>query len=165
MKEELLTLISQIEDAEERQARLYERLGSSWGRYRATGEYSFLVETAFYLNQLYGGYERVFQSIAELFGNSIDRAGWHKSLLEKMRVAIKGLRPAVLGDESFRCLNDLRAFRHFFRHAYDVDLELEKVELVLKKALRFKELWADERRAFLEFLEDMTAAADDEMGP
>ncbi|MEW6397540.1 MAG: hypothetical protein AB1503_00015 [Bacillota bacterium] len=156
-----MTLISQIEDANRRQARLYERIDQSWRRYRATGDYSCVVETAFYLNQLYAGYERVFQSVAEVFGNAVDSGGWHRSLLERMRLSVKGLRPALVGDEGFRCLNELRAFRHFFRHAYDVDLEPDRVELVLKKAFRLRELWAQEGRSFVEFLHEMERASDD----
>ncbi|WP_342669563.1 hypothetical protein [Desulfovirgula thermocuniculi] len=72
-----------------------------------------------------------------------------------MRLSLEGLRPALIGEETFRCLNDLRSFRHFFRHAYDMDLEPEKVELVVKKALRLKELWANDCRAFTDFLREL----------
>ncbi|MBC7339546.1 MAG: hypothetical protein H5U04_06755 [Firmicutes bacterium] len=165
MKEKLLTLMGEIEDANRRQARLYEKLERSWGRYRAAGEYSSLVETAFYLNQLYSGYERVLEAVAEVFGNSVEGPGRHKSLLEKMRLHVKGLRPALVGDEAFWCLNELRAFRHFFRHAYDIDLEPGKVELVVTKALRLKELWAEDTRDFMHFLEEMARMADDGPDP
>jgi uncharacterized protein YutE (UPF0331/DUF86 family) len=69
-----------------------------------------------------------------------------------MRLSLEGLRPALISEETFRCLNELRAFRHFFRHAYDTDLEPEKVELVVRKALKLKDLWAGDCRAFKEFL-------------
>lgn len=155
MKEKLLVLLSEIESTNHRQERLYEKLQESWERHQKTGEYSYLVETAFYLNQLYSGYEKIFYEVAEVFENSLETIRWHKSLLEKMRLSLEGLRPALIGEETFRCLNDLRAFRHFFRHAYDVDLESEKVELVVKKALRLKELWVKDCRAFTDFLREL----------
>lgn len=109
MKERLLALVSLIQDANRRQARLYDKLDRSWSRYRSTQDYSCLVETAFYLNQLYSGYERVFEAVAEVFDNSAEDARWHKSLLDKMRLSVKRVRPALVGDEAFWCLNEMRA--------------------------------------------------------
>ncbi|BAF60766.1 hypothetical protein PTH_2585 [Pelotomaculum thermopropionicum SI] len=152
MKERILLLISEVESANRRQAQLYSKLDRSWERYQQNGDYSCLVETAFYLNQLYSGYERIFWDVAGVFENTLDSIHWHKSLLERMRLSIEGLRPALVGEETFRCLNELRAFRHFFRHAYDTDLEPEKVALVMKKALRLKDLWAGDCQAFINFL-------------
>ncbi|MGQ9498685.1 MAG: ribonuclease toxin HepT-like protein [Desulfotomaculales bacterium] len=152
MKERILVLLGEMESVAQRQARLYERLDRSWERYRASREYGYLVETAFYLNQIYSGYEKIFFEVAEVFENTIDTLHWHKSLLERMRLSLEGLRPALISEETFRCLNELRAFRHFFRHAYDTDLEPEKVELVVRKALRLKDLWAGDYQAFKEFL-------------
>lgn len=157
MKERILLLLSEIESTNRRQARLYEKLDQSWQRYKATNDYSYLVETAFYLNQLYSGYEKVFHEVAEVFENTVDNPRWHKSLLERMRLAIEGLRPALIDEETFRCLNELRTFRHFFRHAYDTDLEPEKIALVVKKALRLKDLWAGDCQAFTAFLQELAS--------
>lgn len=157
MKEKILLLLSEIESTNQRQARLYEKLDRSWQRYQESGDYSYLVETAFYLNQLYSGYEKISHAVAEVFENTVDSLRWHKSLLERMRLAIEGLRPALISDETFRCLNELRAFRHFFRHAYDTDLEPEKILLVVKKALRLKDLWASDCQAFAAFLRELAS--------
>lgn len=155
MKERILLLLSEIESTNQRQARLYERLGRSWKQYQESRDYSYLVETAFYLNQLYSGYERIFYEVAAVFENTVESLRWHKSLLERMRLTIEGLRPPLISDETFRCLNELRAFRHFFRHAYDTDLEPEKLELVVKKALRLKDLWTGDCQAFTAFLREL----------
>lgn len=155
MKEKILLLISEVESTNRRQAQLFEKIERSWGRYQQNRDYSCLVETAFYLNQLYSGYERIFWEVAGVFENTLDSIHWHKSLLERMRLSIEGLRPALLSEETFRCLNELRAFRHFFRHAYDTDLEPEKVALVMKKASRLKDLWVSDCRAFIEFLRNL----------
>ncbi|MEW6447350.1 MAG: hypothetical protein AB1426_04575 [Bacillota bacterium] len=158
MKERILLLLSEIESTNRRQARLYEKLDQSWQRYQATNDYSYLVETAFYLNQLYTGYEKIFHEVAEVFENTVDSLRWHKSLLERMRLAIEGLRPALISDGTFRCLNELRAFRHFFRHGYDTDLEPEKIELVVRKALRLKDLWDSDCLSFTAFLRELASS-------
>jgi len=157
MKEKILLLLSEIERADGRQAGLHERLERSWERFLQEGDYSLLVETAFYLNQLYSGYERVLLETAEVFESSLDSMSWHKSLLERMRLDLEGIRPAFISEDTCRCLNELRAFRHFFRHAYDVDLEAEKIALVVKKASRLKELWAADSAAFRAFLRRLAA--------
>ncbi|HHW43040.1 hypothetical protein GFC01_03685 [Desulfofundulus thermobenzoicus] len=157
MKERILLLLSEMEDINRRQARIYDKLDRSWKHYHANADYSYLVETAFYLNQLYSGYEKIFYQVAEVFENTVDTLHWHKSLLDRMRLSIEGLRPALLSEEAYHCLNELRAFRHFFRHAYDTDLEAEKVALVLKKAWQLKDLWAGNYHSFTAFLRELAA--------
>lgn len=49
----------------------------------------------------------------------------------------------------------MRAFRRFFRHAYDTDLDPEKTALVVRRALRLKDLWARDTRVFKEFLREL----------
>ena len=41
----------------------------------------------------------------------------------KMFLAIPDLRPAVLPEGLQSALNDLRSFRHLFRHGYDFELD------------------------------------------
>lgn len=38
-------------------------------------------------------------------------------------MAIEGVRPALLASETAQLLHRLRSFRHFFRHAYRVELD------------------------------------------
>lgn len=140
MREKLLLLLSEIEDANRSQNRLHEKLEQSWGRYRATAEYNYLVETAFYLSQLSIGYERVLEAVARAFGDS---AG----------------KPAMLSGEALGCMNELRAFRHFFHCACDADLDPKKVEPVVEKAFRLKALWAEGCREFMRDLEKKVRAA------
>lgn len=45
--------------------------------------------------------------------------------------------PAVLSQESFDLLNELRKFRHFLRHAYSVELDLNSLRR-LKDMVREK---------------------------
>ncbi|NSW84346.1 MAG: hypothetical protein HPY90_13980 [Syntrophothermus sp.] len=152
MSTKIKYLLGLLEDLVGKQDALHRRFVRSWERYEETGEHSFLVETAFYLNQLYTGYERIFTEVAKTFGEDVDSMHWHRELLERMKISIAGVRPAVVKEETARCLDELRSFRHFFRHAYDVDLDPEKVGFVVKKAFRLRELWAEDCLAFRKFL-------------
>lgn len=72
--------------------------------------------------------------------------------LSLLRASIEGIRPALLSEESFRLLDSLRAFRHFFRHAYSYELDPRKVALVVEDALKLKKLYRQEIDRFLEQL-------------
>lgn len=40
-----------------------------------------------------------------------------------MTFEIKGIRPALVGEKSFRLFDNFRAFRHRLRHSYMYDIE------------------------------------------
>jgi hypothetical protein len=62
-----------------------------------------LIVIAYYLHNLYNAFENLFTNIARTFENSLDDAGrWHTQLLERMRLDVTPLRPAVI-DEAARC--------------------------------------------------------------
>jgi len=44
-----------------------------------------------------------------------------------MHVEVPRIRPALLAKESFELLDELRGFRHLFRHAYTYPLDSEKL--------------------------------------
>ncbi|GLI54203.1 hypothetical protein [Thermodesulfovibrio yellowstonii] len=65
------------------------------------------------------------------------------------------LNRLLISNQSFQYLNELRAFRHFFRHAYDVDIDREKFKIVAEKALKIKERYRSEINRFLKFLDEL----------
>uniref|UniRef100_A0A832GKN4 HepT-like domain-containing protein n=1 Tax=Caldimicrobium thiodismutans TaxID=1653476 RepID=A0A832GKN4_9BACT len=77
------------------------------------------------LHHLYCALEDIFKEIGKVFENQIeDLSKYHLELLKRMTYDLSPLRPAVLSQESFDLLNELRKFRHFLRHAYSVELDL-----------------------------------------
>ena len=70
-----------------------------------------------------------------------------------MRLNAMPLRPAVVDDEAFEALDELRRFRHLFRHAYGVRLEARRLQLVLDSALELQAIYEDQLNEFLVFLE------------
>ena len=79
--------------------------------------------------------------MANAFENSVtDLSRWHTELLRRMALDIQGIRPALLSTESTELLNELRAFRHLFRHAYGVRLDSSRVEQNLARARKLRSL-------------------------
>lgn len=88
------------------------------------------------LHNLYGALEDLFQEVAKTFENRVeDPSRYHRELLKRMELEIPGIRPALLFSASHALLNELRGFRHVFRHAYDYELSAGKLEALKGKML------------------------------
>ena len=87
------------------------------------------------LCRLYNAFEQSGMRVAKAFENHIDdEQGWHVALLNRLSIGIAGVRPALIPHELKNALYELRGFRHVFVHAYDLELDPEKLALVLKYA-------------------------------
>lgn len=87
-----------------------------------------MVAVAYLLHNVYCALENAFEQISRTFENHVtDPAQWHRELLAKMFLEIPTVRPAVLPADLRGFLNDLRGFRHLFRHSYDFQLDPEKL--------------------------------------
>jgi uncharacterized protein YutE (UPF0331/DUF86 family) len=92
-----------------------------------------VAAAAYVLHNIYGALENTFEQVSRTFENHItDPAQWHRELLTKMFLEIPKIRPALLPPELRGFLNDLRGFRHIFRHAYEFELDPEKLKLLLR---------------------------------
>lgn len=89
----------------------------------------------------YSAAESIFVRLAAAFEEGQPSGvDWHKSLLEQMGLDIEGVRPAVLSPATLPGLRQLLAFRHFFRHAYTVELDAEQLVRIREAALRIAPL-------------------------
>jgi hypothetical protein len=87
------------------------------------------------LHNLYCALEDLFLEIAKTFENQIeDPSRFHKALLKRMMITVPKIRPQVLSRQSHRVLDELRGFRHVFRHAYGYALDTDKV-VILKASV------------------------------
>ncbi len=91
-----------------------------------------LAYLAYLLHDSYTGWESAFRRIATAFENRLDPARWHAHLLQRMSLEIPRIRPAVIDTQLRERLEELRSFRHFFRHSYGATLRLARIELVLE---------------------------------
>lgn len=100
-----------------------------------------MIHSAYMLHNLYNAYEDLFQEIAVCFENNIERSsGYHKNILMRMKISIPGIRLALLSEESFSMLSELMGFRYVFRHAYNYDLELGKLQELRAKITEGREV-------------------------
>lgn len=115
-----------------------------------------LIVISYHLHHLYTAFENIFQNIATLFENSVDDKGrWHSQLLERMNLDALPLRPQVIDAIAYDALNELRRFRHVFRHAYSIQLDPERLVLVLRKALILNQIYRQQLEKFMAFLQAM----------
>ena len=82
-----------------------------------------------HLQAFYTGCETMLQAALERFdGLPSHGADSHVRLLRAATLAIPTIRPAVLAESTAAVLDPYRAFRHFFRHGYGLDLDWSRME-------------------------------------
>ena len=156
MKESLKLLKADIAADGQVIARLYEALFGAWDKLD-TPEQAIVV--GYYLHNLYMAFEHIFERVAETFENQIaDKSQWHAQLLRRMSLDIPELRPHLVSDEAYECLDELRRFRHVFRSAYTVKLDADRLKLAVNRARRLRELYPSELSRFQVFLDQMAQA-------
>lgn len=107
---------------------------------------------AYKLHNLYGAYEELFEIIADFFENQIEGTRYHMDLLRRMKLNIEGIRPSLLSQETYLLFDELRRFRHFFRHAYAVGLDPDRVEKMASAAVEIQNKSAKDLNKFMEIL-------------
>lgn len=130
---------------------IYERIEERRARFSETAE--GIDSMAYQIHNLYSGFEQLFETVVHFFENRLEEQRYHVDLLRRMRLEIEGMRPVLVSDEAYILLDELRRFRHFFRHAYTADLKLENLADLLSKAERLRPV---HRRDVAEFLGRIT---------
>jgi len=142
LKAEMNAQLSEIED-------IYKKLEDRRKKRGKAG----IESMGYQLHNLYCAFEDLFKIVAETFENHIqDKAKYHMELLRRMTVSIEGVRPQLLSQESYILLDNLRSFRHFFRHAYSYEIDVRKVRIVLEDADKLREIFKKDVEIFLESL-------------
>jgi hypothetical protein len=99
-----------------------------------------LALVAVALHHAYSAIESALSRVARAIEGSLPTgADWHQALLEAMALEIPGVRPAVISQSSLGLLRRLLGFRHFFRHAYAVDLDRDQLSELRSKAEALRE--------------------------
>ena len=130
---------------------IYERIEERRARFSETAE--GIDSMAYQIHNLYSAFEQLFETVVHFFENRIEEQRYHVDLLRRMRLEIEGMRPVLVSDEAYILLDELRRFRHFFRHAYTADLKPENLVDLLSKAERLRPV---HRRDVAEFLGRIT---------
>lgn len=126
--EELFDLIGELELDLVLIRRLVERNRESLERLRASeqSEYDHAA-LGYSVHNLYGAIEGYALRIAKAFENHLDERSWHRSVVRRMAVEVPGIRPRVWSLELTEHVDELRRFRHAFRHIYDSGLDPRKL--------------------------------------
>lgn len=115
-----------------------------------------LIVLAYRFHSLYSAFENIFYQITKTFENQLDvESGWHSQLLHRMRLDLMPIRPAVIDEAAYEDLDELRRFRHLFRSAYGVELDPQRLQLVLNKTLKLRTVYSQQIAAFLNFLQTL----------
>ena len=62
------------------------------------------------------------------FENQFDKRGdYHERLLQRLSLALPGIRPAFIAQDWLGDLRELKGFRHVVSHAYDLTLRTERL--------------------------------------
>lgn len=94
------------------------------------GRVEQLEACAYQLARFYNAVEQMALRVARAFENNIDDdQSWHMELLRRLSLEIPGIRPPFWPRELSVDLQELRAFRHVIRHAYDLVLQPSKCGL------------------------------------
>jgi hypothetical protein len=104
---------------------------------------------AYQLHNLYSACERLFETVAHHFENHVTGTRYHTDLPRRMKIAVEGVRPALISTEAFALLDEFRRFRHLFRHAYGSGLDAGKVSELAEKALALRSRLESDSAFFL----------------
>ena len=149
-EKEITVLESDLLESYEAIERIYERILKRQPTFRGSAE--GLDSMAYQLHNLYGAHEQLFEIVANFFENQVTGNRYHVDLLRRMETEIKGIRPALISHTIYKMLDKLRRFRHFFRHAYEAELEADKVGENVQTAIKLRELFRQDMESFLEQL-------------
>ena len=154
MNEKLLILERSVRADLETIDELYESLGTP--ALSAADSEETRIVIAYRLHSLYAAFANAFRNIAAAFENQLDdRAGWHRELLQRMKLDLTPIRPAVIDGEAYARLDEMLRFRHFFRTAYGVPLDPERLSLALHQALGLKPMYRKQLEGFLQFVQGL----------
>jgi len=155
--EKLVIFLADFDHQTERIRKVYALLEENL--YLLSGEQisrQVVESTGYWLHNLYCAFEDLFKIVASFWENNVAADGaWHRKLLDRMTVHIEGIRPALLSEESFCHLNEIRGFRHVFRHAYSHGLDDERVAFLLRRVLRQKNIVFDDIACFRKKISDV----------
>lgn len=96
---------------------------------------AILAQAAWALHHAYSGIEAILERVMRSIEGSVPEGpDYHKAVLDAAALRIEGVREPLLSPATVAALHDLRAFRHFVRHAYAVDLDPDRLADLQRRA-------------------------------
>jgi hypothetical protein len=121
-------------------ASIYQNLNAKLAVFeKETASREMIESTGYWMHNLYCAFEDLFKLVSAFWENNLSVNGdYHVNLLKRMMIHIKDVRPPLLSKDSYEYLNELRGFRHVFRHAYGFGLDDERVAHLIRKTIAKK---------------------------
>jgi hypothetical protein len=105
---------------------------------------------AYTLHNLYCLFENYFLRIAKFFENALDPETWHRDLVRRMALEIRGVRPAFMDDGLAHDIDELRGFRHVFRNLYQTSLDPQRIQALQARLKSTVDRFAEAHQRFIE---------------
>jgi hypothetical protein len=122
---------------------------------RSTDDEMATMAVAYLLHNLYTALEGYFYRVAKHFENSLDDSSWHRELIDRMRIDVPGIRPALITVDMVEPLDELRRFRHLFRNLYKSRLKTERVMEISGTIAPLIQDFARCHQLFIEWLDQL----------
>ena len=137
--ESLLALIEELKGDATEIERLLQRNHTAWERIENGADDPVdWGAVGFTIHTLYGVLENYFLRISKYFENDLPSDRWHQSLVERMKLEIPGVRPALFADDRHvKHVKEILRFRHRIRNLYGEDLDPKKTTDVQKVVEEF----------------------------
>jgi hypothetical protein len=152
---ELARLRAELSEDRKAMARCLDDARAAAEKWGATEpERPWLALGAVALHGWYTGIETALERIARAVDQRAPAGEtWHRDLLSQCMTEVPSVRPQVLPRELERDLVELLEFRHFFRHAYGVNLDPGRLRSNLDRLLRVDPIASDALDLFDRFLQ------------
>lgn len=106
------------------------------------------------LHNFYTGCERIFQIIAdELNGGKPSSFDWHRRMANEQCD-----RPCVITKNTAKQLKDYLGFRHIVRNIYGFELDIERLEILVKNYFHVWHNFREDINNFLDWLRQLKDA-------
>jgi hypothetical protein len=153
----LKALVAEIRDDLGAIHRLLDRLSELQQKFQGEAEpdVSEMMACAGYLHHLYTAMESIHERIAsQIDGTLPSGERSHQELLSRMGIELSGIRRRVLSPDVRAQLARLLRFRHFFRHAYRMDLLWIEVKPLVFDVPAIAMSYETELESFCAYLEE-----------
>lgn len=148
----LSLLIDSIKDDLSSLTNIHDKIEQLEQQVRENESYSNKMALALTIHNFYNCVENIFISIARQFGNEVNGNTWHTDLLKTMKFERTNLRPAVIDENIYIFLDQLRAFRHVVRHSYSFELDKRRMLLITEDISNNFQLLIDNIADFISFI-------------
>lgn len=110
-----------------------------------------------YLQDFYNCFENMARVIARWIDGTAVPQGpdWHAELLRQMSASVRGVRPSLISEKTYKMMDEYRRFRHVFRNIYGFVLDPSRTMELLEQ---LPEAVASLKKDLTMFLDKMSKA-------